>query len=124
VELSFDDNGGPPEPTRAEKVLSLATRSQSLLRYGTTLSVLLLFTFFVARPVLRSLAAAPRTAPGSAAVPAHLQAGAEAAEMPAEQRMLEQRREHAQTVFEQVADNVKRDPAQSSRLLESWIRSE
>ena len=37
---------------------------------------------------------------------------------------VEQRKLRAQNVFEQVAENVKRDPAQSTRLLESWIRSE
>jgi hypothetical protein len=41
-----------------------------------------------------------------------------------EQQEAEERKARAQNVFEQVAENVKRDPMQSTRLLESWIRSE
>jgi flagellar M-ring protein FliF len=122
-ELAFDDNVAPPEPTRTDKILTLAVRSEFLLRYGMILGVLLLFTFFVARPVLRSLTvAAPRLAAGSSSAPLRVQAAAE--EPPAEQRLIDERKVRAQNVFEQVADNVKRDPAQSTRLLESWIRSE
>ncbi len=124
-ELAFDDNVAPPEPTRTDRILTMAVRSESLLRYGMILGVLLLFTFFVARPVLRSLTvAAPRSAAGGTSAPLRVQAAAAAEEPPAERRLIDERKVRAQNVFEQVADNVKRDPAQSTRLLESWIRSE
>jgi flagellar M-ring protein FliF len=45
-------------------------------------------------------------------------------ELSAEQQAAEQQKIRAQNVFERVSETVKRDPAQSTRLLESWIRSE
>jgi flagellar M-ring protein FliF len=107
----------------------MAQRSEPLLRCGTILAAMLAFLFFVARPALRSLtsgqgrrtAAAPAASP---AVPLRVQAAAEVPELSPEQQMAEERKIRAQNVFEQVAQNVKRDPMQSTRLLESWIRSE
>ncbi|MGA8109706.1 MAG: hypothetical protein WB974_09740, partial [Acidobacteriaceae bacterium] len=58
--------------------------------------------------------------------PAQGQVGAAAAprELTAEQVASEQKKQRAQSVFEQVAETVKREPAQSTRLLESWIRAD
>lgn len=123
-QLAFDDDVAPPEPTRSEKLLSAAARSEWLLRYGTILAAMLAFFFLVARPMLRSLAAGgSRVAAPSSAVPLRMQA-AETPQLSPEQQMEDERRQRAQNVFEKVTDNVKRDPAQSTRLLESWIRSE
>jgi hypothetical protein len=36
---------------------------------------------------------------------------------------LEEERQRVQQVFDQVTETLKRDPAQSSRLLQSWIHS-
>lgn len=124
-ELAFDDDAPPPEPTRTEKILATAARSESLLRYAAILVVALLFVVFVARPAMRALTVAgPRLTAGKPAASGQVQAGAEAEERPAEQRLIEQHKARAQNLFEQVSENVKRDPAQSTRLLESWIRSE
>jgi flagellar M-ring protein FliF len=38
--------------------------------------------------------------------------------------MPEVERTRAQEIFEQVAGHLKREPQQSSRLLQSWIHSE
>jgi len=108
-----------------QSVLITVARGESLLRCGTLLSVVLLFLLFVARPVVRALTSAPaRPVATSSAGPLRVQAQTEAVPIPPERQMIEQRRAHAQNVFEQVADNVRSDPAQSTRLLESWIRSE
>jgi flagellar M-ring protein FliF len=124
AELAFDGDVAPPEPTRAQRVMATAARGESLLRYATILLALLLFLLFVARPVVRALTAAPaRPAAASPAVPLRVQAGADAPALPAERRT-DERKAHAQTVFDQVAESVRHDPAQSTRLLESWIRSE
>ncbi len=128
-ELAFDDDVVRAEPGRGEQLLAMAQRSEPLLRCGTILAAMLAFLFFVARPALRSLtsgqgrrtAAAPAASP---AVPLRVQAAAEVPELSPEQQMAEERKIRAQNVFEQVAQNVKRDPMQSTRLLESWIRSE
>lgn len=122
--LAFDDNAAAPEPTIADRVLAMASQSQVLLRYGTILVALLAFFMLVARPALRLLAAPPL-----ARVPKGQPSAAAAAHLPAEPEPRELSPEHqaklrAQSVFEQVSEAVKREPAQSTRLLESWIRSE
>jgi flagellar M-ring protein FliF len=103
----------------------MASQSQSLLHYGTIFVAMLFFFVFVARPALRSLAAPVRRAvPSSAAAPARIASAPALQELTPEQQATEQRKMRAQNVFEQVSENVRRDPAQSTRLLESWIRSE
>ncbi|MFP5227334.1 MAG: flagellar basal-body MS-ring/collar protein FliF [Acidobacteriota bacterium] len=124
-ELAFDDNVAPPEPTKMQTALATAERSEFLLRYGTILGAMLLFIFLVARPVLRALlpAASKGKAPGAAVpVPAPAEIAAEAPST--EEQLAEQHRTRAQNVFDQVSEIVKRDPAQSTRLLESWIRAD
>ncbi|HTV13260.1 MAG TPA: flagellar basal-body MS-ring/collar protein FliF [Acidobacteriaceae bacterium] len=129
-EMAFDDNGGvPPEPL-GQRILGMVGQSESLLRYGTILTALLVFFFFVARPALRTLAlpAARRSPESVAGTPAPGGTPAAPPELPGhltpEQQAAEQKKLRAQTVFEQVSDHLKREPAQSTRLLESWIRSE
>jgi flagellar M-ring protein FliF len=127
-EMAFDDNGGAPPQPLGERLLSMAGQSEGLIRYGTILAALLVFFFFVARPALRALASPPARRPpaptASAASAVHAVASETAPTLTSEQNAAEQRKLHAQTVFEQVSEHVKRDPAQSTRLLESWIRSE
>ena len=55
-------------------------------------------------------ASATRAATGAPPAPASLVADAD--------------RLRAQTIFDQVTSELRREPAQSSRLLESWIHSE
>ncbi len=127
-ELAFDDDVAPEEPGRGQQLLGLAERSEYLLRYGTILIAMLAFFVFVVRPTLRSLASAPasarRAVAASPAAPLHVPAAVEVPQLSLEQQEAEGRKARAQNVFEQVAQNVKRDPMQSTRLLESWIRSE
>jgi flagellar M-ring protein FliF len=124
-QLAFEENAALPAPSFVDRALGTASQAEPLLRYGTVLVGLLLFFFLVAGPALRALAAAPR-----AAAPRAASAGAPAAAAPApreitpEHAAAEQRKLRAQGVFEQVSETVKREPAQSTRLLESWIRSE
>ena len=122
-EMAFDGDAGLPPTPIADRLLRLAGQSTALLRYGSILTALLVFFFFVARPALRMLATTP--APRSAtAAQSQLPAAAPVREISAEHQAAEQRKQHAQAVFEKVSEHVKREPAQSTRLLESWIRSE
>ncbi|HEX3663551.1 MAG TPA: flagellar basal-body MS-ring/collar protein FliF [Acidobacteriaceae bacterium] len=124
-ELPFDENAPLPAPTLTARVLGLTAQSEVLLRYGAVLAGLLAFLLVVARPVVRSLLSPP---PARARVAgettSHLPAPAKALEMSAEQQLEAQKKQHVQTLFDQVAERVKSDPGQSTRLLESWIRSE
>jgi len=126
-ELAFDDNTGQTEPAVGERVMAVAEQAQPLMRYATILTALLAFFLFVARPVLRSLGPAPgarRSAAPKAGASLRIDAEPAAAELSPEQQAVEQSKLRAQTVFDRVTESVKRDPAQSTRLLESWIRSE
>ncbi|HEX4007605.1 MAG TPA: flagellar basal-body MS-ring/collar protein FliF [Acidobacteriaceae bacterium] len=125
-EMAFDEDApGPPQPL-GERLLGMADQSETLIRYGAMLAAMLAFFFVVARPALRSLTSTSvaRPAAQTAAAQAHLAAEPPARELTPEHVAAESRKLHAQTVFEQVSEHVKREPAQSTRLLESWIRSE
>jgi flagellar M-ring protein FliF len=128
-EMAFDDNGGAPQEALSQRLLGMAGQSEPLIRYATILVALLVFFFFVARPALRTLASPaarrPAAQPGATAGSTVRAVAAEPSPaLTPEQHAAEQKKLRAQTVFEQVSDHVKREPAQSTRLLESWIRSE
>lgn len=126
-ELAFDDNAALTPPDLKERALTFATHSQSLLHYGTIFAALAMFFLFVARPTLRSLTAGPRKAAPASSGKGALPPASSPPELPAptpEDIAADLRKHHAQTVFEQVSENVKKDPVQSTRLIESWIRSE
>ncbi len=127
-ELAFDDDTPQPQPAVSERLFSLvsASQAQAVLRYGTILAALLGFFFLVVRPALRTLATLPVARPAAAAKgeAARLPAEPEPRTITPEHQAAEQRKLRAQSAFEQVSEAVKREPAQSTRLLESWIRSE
>jgi flagellar M-ring protein FliF len=125
-ELPFDDDAALPPAPLTERLLGTATQFEPVLRYGTILIALLAFFVLVARPVVRSLTLtqAPRPPGAGAAHPSQLPLKPESAELRAEHPVADARNLRAQTTFDQVSEQVKRDPAQSTRLLESWIRSE
>ncbi|HEX3986529.1 MAG TPA: flagellar basal-body MS-ring/collar protein FliF [Acidobacteriaceae bacterium] len=124
-QLAFEANVAPAAPTLTTRLAGWTAESEGLLRYGTILAGLLLFFVLVARPVVRSLVSVPAArvrvaGPGAS----QLAPPAKVREMSPEQQVEEQKKQRAQTVFDQVTERVKSDPSQSTRLLESWIRSE
>lgn len=124
-ELAFDESPVPPAPTLATRVLGWTAESEAVLRYGTIALALLAFFLTMARPLVRSLVSVPRGSVRTTAQGANLgSAPARTLEMSAEQQLEEQKKQRAQTLFDQVTERVKSDPGQSTRLLESWIRSE
>lgn len=129
-ELAFDDDGTPAARPLPDRLLAMANEGQAVLRYGTILLGLLAFYLLVARPALRMLATGPAVRPvtppagGQATGQARAALAPQPRELSDEQVAAEQRKVHAQSVFEQVAETVKREPVQSSRLLEGWIRAD
>jgi len=120
-DLPFDDQGPPPVPL-SQRLLA-AAGSASLLKYATILVAMFALLFFVVRPmasILRPMAT-PVLAPPSES--AALESGADTPPTP-EQIAAEKQREHMQMVFDQVTDHLRREPAQSTRLLQSWIHTE
>lgn len=127
-ELAFDNDGGQPAPTWTSRWIAIAGQTQGLLRYATLLLAIVAFFLFVARPALRILAAGPASSVTGDPKPARQMSAGPAADVPhqpsPEQLVADQNKQHAQYIFEQVSETVRKEPAQSSRLIESWIRAD
>jgi flagellar M-ring protein FliF len=122
-DLAFEENRNVA-PSLLQQVMDMVERSPVLVKYGTLLLGLVLLILLVIRPALgRAKPPAPVVAkaqPGALAAPAE----AQAALPTTEQAAAELERQRVQRVFDQVTETLKRDPAQSSRLLQSWIHSD
>ena len=125
-DLAFDENRAPPPVSLPGQVLSTAENSPLLVRYVAWLAGLLVVLVLGVRPALRGVR---RAAAGSGKSPARELSGATAAQpqaalRPAEPVEVDPERQRAQEIFEQVSTHLKREPSQSSRLLQSWIHSD
>lgn len=119
-DLAFQDNAGEAPPTLLSRVRSTAENSPVLVKYAVLLLALLLVMGLGVRPALARVTSLP--APKSAR---ELPASASARQaLAAEPAVLDEDRSKTQEIFEQVQSQLKREPAQSSRLLQSWIHSE
>lgn len=123
--IAFEDNGGLPPESIGERVRREAADWTPLLKYGVILLAMLGLFLVVIRPVMRNLALAPGStgALSSGAYGPLPHAGAPL-ELTMEELAAEKQKQHAQTVFENVAEQLRREPGQTSRLLQSWIHSE
>jgi flagellar M-ring protein FliF len=126
-DLAFDDNRPPQPVSLPGQLLATAENSPVLVKYAALLAGLLMIVAFGVRPALRRASATVKQA--SKAGPAkELAGGAAAAAQPilkaAEPPEPDPERIRSQEIFEQVSAHLKREPTQSSRLLQSWIHSE
>ncbi len=125
-DLAFDGNRPQPPSTLAEQSLRVAESSPNLIKYVAFLLGLLVVVAFGLRPAIRragaALAAAgsPRAARRELPPAAHAQAPLN----PPEPAEIDPERLRAQEIFDQVSTHLKREPTQSSRLLQSWIHSD
>jgi flagellar M-ring protein FliF len=121
-DLAFDENRTAAAASWMSQALAWIERSPVLVKYGTLLASLTLLILLAIRPALNR-SGQPAAAPNSP--PAELAAGKAPAALPTgEEVSQELERQRVQRVFDQVTETLKRDPAQSSRLLQSWIHSE
>lgn len=120
-DIGFAGNRGTPPAPLPQKLLAQAENSPLLLKYLCLLLGLAAVLAFGVRPALRQLgsSAAPRTA--GKQLPA---TGQPAEALAAEFQTSDAERSRNQEIFEQVTAHLKREPTQSSRLLQSWIHSE
>ena len=121
-DMSFDENRNAISPSVFRQALDLLERSPVLVKFATLLVGLILLITFAIRPVLkhaRESALAAGKQPVLAAPPAEPEGL-----LTPEQASLDSERQRVQRVFDQVTETLKRDPAQSSRLLQSWIHSD
>ena len=122
-DMAFEDRGAP-EPAFGERLLRTASHSEGLLKYGTMLLVMVALLVFVVRPVMDKMKLGAINQDRSAEVDPLLMAGEAETQPTAEELAAERHKQHAQAVFEHVANHLRRDPVQSTRLLQSWIHTE
>jgi flagellar M-ring protein FliF len=127
-DLAFDGNRPEPPASSAEKLLGGAENSPVLVRYVALLLGLLAVVVFAVRPAIRhagaAFAAKGIAKGGSAGLAAGAAAAAPSELSPSETVAIDPERLRNQEIFEQVTTHLKREPTQSSRLLQSWIHSE
>jgi flagellar M-ring protein FliF len=125
-DLAFEENRAAQPASLPDQILATAEGSPVLVKYAALLIGLLIILAFAVRPALK----AARTETGKQAKTAakELPAGTEAVNHhvlnPAVAPELDLERIRVQEIFDQVSGQLKREPAQSSRLLQSWIHSD
>jgi len=120
-DLSFQDNAAQTAPTLVERAASTAENSPVLVKYAMLLLAVLFVLALGVRPALAKVSALPPAKPGAKELPGST---ARAALSAAEASSTDEARGKTQEIFDQVQGQVKREPAQTSRLLQSWIHSE
>ena len=122
-DLAFDENRSVQPVSLPGQVLETAENSPLLVKYAALLAGLLLVVAFGLRPALRYAGSSPKAGKGTPReLPGHVAAAPAALKPPAPE--VDPERVKAQQIFEQVSDHLKREPTQSSRLLQSWIHSD
>jgi flagellar M-ring protein FliF len=127
-DLSFDENRVQPPVSPANQMLAAAESSPVLIKDVASLLGLLVVLAFGVRPALKL----SRSARGESANTRAKNPGEELraenstpSVLPApEPTPMDPERIRAQEIFEQVTGHLKREPTQSSRLLQSWIHSD
>ena len=127
-DLAFDDNRPEAPPAIPERVLDTAENSPVLVKYAALLVGLLVVVAFGVRPAIRHAGAALATRgtgrPAGREPAGAASAAAQSALIAPEPAEVDPERVRTQEIFEQVTSHLKREPAQSSRLLQSWIHSD
>jgi flagellar M-ring protein FliF len=127
-DLAFDGNRAPPQVSVPARMLTAAERSPVLVKYFALLAGLLVIVVLGVRPALKlARGERPPVAKEKATIKEMLNEATDT-ERPVleiqEPAALDPERIRAQEIFEQVTGHLKREPTQSSRLLQSWIHSE
>lgn len=133
-DLAFDENRAAPPLSMLGQLRSEAENSPVLVKYAALLLGLLVVLTFGVWPALRLARTAPEKALGKGAKTGKTEKGAtpelpeQAPETPVlrppEPAEMDPEKIRNLEIFEQVTGHLKREPAQSSRLLQSWIHSD
>jgi flagellar M-ring protein FliF len=122
-DLAFDQNRAVAPPALPQQVLSAAENSPVVVKYLALLMTTFVILMLGVRPALKRVASVPM-APGRGRT--HELAAGEtgAGVLPKPPVEADRERLRSQAVFNQVTEQMKREPTQSSRLLQSWIHSD
>lgn len=123
-DMSFDANHEEQSISVAAEFLHVAESSPLLVKYLTMLLGALAILAFGIRPALGHLARAQSGASIPAARELASATTAQASLQPPEPLEVSSEVQRNQQIYATVAEHMRREPAQSSRLLQSWIHSE
>ncbi len=126
-DLAFDDNRTQVPAPMLQQWLKTAEGSPVLVKYAALLAGLMVLLAFGVRPALRGAGSVATKAKGKGAgreLPQGAGTAATTALKPPEPVEVDPERARTQEIFEQVTSHLKREPTQSSRLLQSWIHSD
>jgi flagellar M-ring protein FliF len=122
-DLAFDANRAAVPVSPVARTLGVLENSPVLVKYIALLAAILVVMAFGVRPALRGMGSVSEIAKGAAKqLPGA--STAKPALGPPEPPIPDPERTRTQEIFEQVSGHLKREPAQSSRLLQSWIHSD
>jgi flagellar M-ring protein FliF len=128
-DLSFEGNRSQPL-TLWDQILAQAQQSPVVVKYAALVLGLLIVVAFGVRPAVKRTKSAP---PPKEKRPKELKGEKkpEGKQLPPQPEpsipaevVPEPERTRSQEIFDQVSEQLKRNPAQSSRLLQSWIHSD
>ena len=125
-DLAFDQNRSDQPAPVIEKWVNTAENSPVLVKYLALFAGLLVVLAFGVRPALRQAGSAhlDRSSAGHKNKELAANQNVSAALKPPEPAEIDPERLRTQEIFEQVTGHLKREPTQSSRLLQSWIHSD
>ncbi len=124
-DMAFEGNTAHSPATPMQQFLSGAAQSEALWKYAALLLALGCLVFFVIRPAMRKPALLGAAAEATLQTEPQLTLGEDASEQRAvEEDEREHKKMRAQLVFDTVAEHLRRDPAQATRLLQIWIHTE
>ena len=125
-DLAFEENRAAQPVSIPGQILATAEGSPVLVKYAALLIGLLIVVAFAVRPALKAARAeVGKQAKASAKeLPGSVEAAAQHVLNSAAPPELDPERIRVQEIFDQVSGQLKREPAQSSRLLQSWIHSD
>jgi flagellar M-ring protein FliF len=125
-DLAFEENRLRQPVSLPRQLLATAEGSPVLIKYAALLIGILVVVAFGVRPALRHarLASESPIEAGVREPPGHAEVTEPRALRPSEPVEVDPERLRAQEIFEQVTGHLKREPTQSSRLLQSWIHSD
>jgi flagellar M-ring protein FliF len=127
-DLAFEENRLQKPVSLPGELLAMIEGSPVVVKYIALLACILVVVLFGVRPALRRARTVPVAKQAVKGEIKKLPGKAEAVEPPAlkppEVVEVDPERVRMQEIFEQVTDHLKKEPTQSSRLLQSWIHSE
>jgi flagellar M-ring protein FliF len=124
-DMAFEENSAHPPATAVGQFLAGAAQSEAMWKYGALVIALLCLLFFVVRPAMRKSAIPEKAAAAALHEEPQLSSGEQTVSLhETNEEAAEQQKKRAQLVFDAVAEHLRREPAQTTRLLQSWIHTE